>query len=121
MFEAFPAAGVKPTVGAEYQEAGNSWLRGGEVSVGSAVPQVAGNLGYRVAVSWGRGALGYGELFPELLQKSLYQARGISTCLVSMRSSSIPDIKKQKQTNKKKSWCLPSSPWMWTLCLCRQR
>lgn len=31
MFEAFPAAGVKPAAGAEDQEAGNSWPRDGEV------------------------------------------------------------------------------------------
>lgn len=31
MFEAFPTAGVKPAIGAEDQEAGNSWLRDTEV------------------------------------------------------------------------------------------
>lgn len=32
MFEAFPTAGVKPAIGAEDQEAGNSWPRDGEVA-----------------------------------------------------------------------------------------
>lgn len=43
MFEAFPTAGVKPAVGAKYQETGNSWPRGGEVPVCIEVPQVAGD------------------------------------------------------------------------------
>jgi hypothetical protein len=33
MFEAFPTAGVKPAVGVDFQEAGNSWPRDGMVSV----------------------------------------------------------------------------------------